>query len=513
MRIDWLYIDEFKNLRDFEIDLDEKSLTTVLIGENGTGKSNLIEALIVIFRDLHLGNRAGFEYKIRYEHSDRTIEIESDPRPGKQRYYIQEDGKVVHLKDFEENKDAFLPAHLFAYYSGPNRRIEAYFDDHLRDFYDAQRTGESRKLRPLFLARHVHSQFVLQAFYAFPTPESERLLKHFLWITGLESVLFELKEPEWDGSKEKGDERFWYATGIVKDFLARVWSKALAPIRMTASIREAFYKQPSDEERLYLYLKDQEALQQVAAQYETPREFFKHLESTYIADLVREVRTKVRVEDVNGNVTFRELSEGEQQLLTVLGLLQFTKGEESLFLLDEPDTHLNPIWKMRYLETIEKIVGPGAHNSHLILLTHDPLTIAGLERSQVQIFERSSGQIEVRRPYDDPRGKGVAGVLTEMFGLPSTLDPETQKKLDERNELLAVKDRSSEQELELRELTQELEKLGFSTTFRDALYERFVQALNKHPEYVPPSDSSPRDKEKQNKIAQQVLKEVLGRSE
>ena len=454
MRIDWLYINEFKNLRDFEIDLDEQSLTTVLIGENGTGKSNLIEALIVIFRDLHLGNRAGFEYEIRYEHSGRTIEIESDPRPGEQRYYIREDGDVVHLKDFEDNKDAFLPAHVFAYYSGPNRRIEAYFDDHLREFYKAQRTGESRKLRPLFLARHVHSQFVLQAFYAFPTSETESLLRDFLHVTGLESVLFELKEPDWGGDENDGDKRFWHATGTVKDFLSGVWDKALAPIRITASIREAFYKQPSEEERLYLYLKDQQSLQEVAAQYETQREFFKHLESTYIADLVREVRTKVRVKDVNGNVTFRELSEGEQQLLTVLGLLQFTKGEESLFLLDEPDTHLNPIWKMRYLETIEKIVGPSAHNSHLILLTHDPLTIAGLERTQVQILERTEGQIRVHRPDDHPRGKGVAGVLTEMFGLPSTLDPETRSLLERRNQLFAREERTPEENEEMKELSQ-----------------------------------------------------------
>jgi hypothetical protein len=34
------------------------------------------------------------------------------------------------------------------------------------------------------------------------------------------------------------------------------------------------------------------------------------------------------------------LSEGEQQLLMVLGLMRFTKSHQSLVLLDEPDTHL-----------------------------------------------------------------------------------------------------------------------------------------------------------------------------
>jgi recombinational DNA repair ATPase RecF len=54
MRLDKLAIGSFKNLRDFSIDFDEQSPTTVLVGRNGTGKSNLLEALTIIFRDLDL---------------------------------------------------------------------------------------------------------------------------------------------------------------------------------------------------------------------------------------------------------------------------------------------------------------------------------------------------------------------------------------------------------------------------------------------------------------------------
>ena len=52
MRLDRLRLTGFKNLTDFEIDFDQGELSTVLIGENGTGKSNVIEALVTIFRDL-----------------------------------------------------------------------------------------------------------------------------------------------------------------------------------------------------------------------------------------------------------------------------------------------------------------------------------------------------------------------------------------------------------------------------------------------------------------------------
>jgi ABC-type cobalamin/Fe3+-siderophores transport system ATPase subunit len=55
-------------------------------------------------------------------------------------------------------------------------------------------------------------------------------------------------------------------------------------------------------------------------------------------------------------MTFEQLSEGELQLLTVLGLMRLTDQAECLFLLDEPDSHLNPLWKLRYFERIEQVL-------------------------------------------------------------------------------------------------------------------------------------------------------------
>ncbi len=58
MRLDYLKIGstkdspthQFKNLKDVCIDFDQKEWITVVIGWNGTGKSNVREALAVILR-------------------------------------------------------------------------------------------------------------------------------------------------------------------------------------------------------------------------------------------------------------------------------------------------------------------------------------------------------------------------------------------------------------------------------------------------------------------------------
>ena len=78
MKLRKLEIGTFKNLRDFSIDF-EQTLTTVLLGQNGTGKSNLLEALIIIFRDLDLGEKPTFQYKLNYECRRNEIHIDADP--------------------------------------------------------------------------------------------------------------------------------------------------------------------------------------------------------------------------------------------------------------------------------------------------------------------------------------------------------------------------------------------------------------------------------------------------
>ena len=58
MKLRNLKIAQFKNLRNFEIDFGSQPFTTVLLGQNGTGKSNLLEALIIIFRELRFRREA-----------------------------------------------------------------------------------------------------------------------------------------------------------------------------------------------------------------------------------------------------------------------------------------------------------------------------------------------------------------------------------------------------------------------------------------------------------------------
>jgi predicted ATPase len=480
-------------------------MTTVLIGRNATAKSNLLEALVSIFRHLDLKEDPPFRYRLSYICRGRYIQIEADPQKSKM-VQITVDGGPVSFSAFSNAPGRkYLPSNVFGYYSGTSRRLEHYFDKHQERFYRQLLEGQKSPLRPLFFARTVHSQYVLLAYFSFEDSESLRFLREYLGIVGFENATFVLKQPRWFQKKAK-DDLFWGARGVVRGFLEDLYSlETVAPIKKIERVALPWGRTKT-EERLYLRIEDLNSLHKLASRYQNNVEFFKTLESTYISDLIHELKIKVKKEGVEGSLEFAELSEGEQQLLTVLGLLRFTKEEESLFLLDEPDTHLNPAWKLEYMNLLQRVVGKN-ETSHVLVVTHDPLLIGGLKKEQVQVFRLQGPEkrVVVSPPEEDPIGIGVAGLLTsELFGLPTTLDLETQRKLDRKKEL-AVKERLTNKEnRELEKLNEELGKMGFLSAFRDPLYSQFIKALREYEQFQKPA-LTPEERAVQAKIAREIV--------
>lgn len=511
MRLDTLKIWGFKNLDNFFIDFDESSLTTVLVGQNGTGKSNLLEALILIFRGLDLAEKPSFRYELSYVIKGRRVQVNADPLRNKTPVEISVNDEVLQKQRFTE----VLPRHVFGYYSGPSNRLESHFSVHQERFYKELLAGNEHAPRRLFYARLIHSQFVLLSFFREDDDVTRRFLQDYFGICGLESVLFVIREPSWTSKASDGDARFWRARGVVAGLLDKLYESALAPMRFSSRVHLGLRKS-TKREHVYLFLKDAEALRRLASSFADRHTFFKVLESTYISDLISEVRIRVKIGKPGQPLTFRELSEGEQQLLTVLGLLRFTHDEESLFLLDEPDTHLNPAWSVRYLDLLREIVGE-EQSSHVIIATHDPLLISSLKRSQVRIMQkkRESGRIFALPPEEDPKGMGFAGILTsDLFGLRSSLDLPTLRLLEKQRQLLIKEELTDADKQELAEIREELEDVDASNFVKDPLYPVFVRAMTKHGLTASSSEPTlgPEERAERDKIALEILSEIKATS-
>ncbi len=73
---------------------------------------------------------------------------------------------------------------------------------------------------------------------------------------------------------------------------------------------------------------------------------------------------------------------------------------------------------------------------------------------------------------------GFAAILTsDFFGLRSTLDKDTLRKLDDKRELGMKQNKTDDDRKKLAQLNDELGRLDFSETARDPLYREFVRAI------------------------------------
>lgn len=495
MRLDRVYIDGFKNLKQLEVDFDEQKLTTVLIGQNGAGKSNLIEAITQVFRWVDLRRQEPrFLYRLDYriQPSDWIVlepaRITLSNLPGEPAICVN--GKEVKRTEFEKNKKNWFPDLVFGYYSGGSRRLEALFDSHQRRYYDAIKLEDSLSVfkdaqdaRRLFYCRPIHGVLALMALFAFPDPKLTAELSSKLGIAGFHSLLAHFREP-WFARSKKADERlpqnFWGAAGPAGRTARQFKEVAFHPLALEGNAIDDYRDKQQTESQYATFLPSFDHLKRFASAFQGEQDMFYALEAMDISDLIREMLVWVaRENDSSGDVGFADLSDGERQLLMVLGLIRVSRGKRALFLLDEPDTHLNPHWQHSYLKLIEEWTGIAADidKCHIILTSHNPLTISALTRDEVRVITQGSdGRVSATPPYADPKGMGFTSTLTEIFGLPTSLDVETQRLVDERNALAHLTIRSDEEDRKLIAIDDDLARLGFLFEDREPLYQAFLRA-------------------------------------
>ncbi|MFM7529103.1 MAG: AAA family ATPase [Nodosilinea sp.] len=499
-----LWLEDFKNLTDYTVCFDPSHSIDIVLGWNGTGKSNLFEALVIIFRDLHRWSDKNQwtqnpmkGYRLRYEMNGRTIEVSWKPgemkRP-KLRMETPQDDEEKSLKSESLTREQLpLPRFIFGYYSGPTNRLAEHFLPMKQDHYNRLLKATSDdpvtltnllEQRRFFCAENHHAKYVLLAFCHKEDADISRFLEDRLRITGFESALFIIRKPRWAKGKP---EDFWGATGIMRRVMERLRRFAIAPMVVEQTIPDGW--RSNREEHYYFFLPDLQSLHAFAAEYQDARSFFLALESTDFSELIYDVKIQVRVKATNTEqvaITFHELSEGEQQLLMVLGLMRFTKSHQSLVLLDEPDTHLNPHWSVDYLKLLVRVMSENSdeseeqQTSQILMSTHDPLVIASLFKEQIHLLKRDwqTGACKWDQPDINPRGLGFTGILTsEMFGMRSDLDEETLDDLDTKVRLVAKEGSLTPEETkELEEINKRLEDAGFQKAFSDPYYAAFIRA-------------------------------------
>ena len=108
-----LFLVKLKNLIDFKVDFETGKGLSILIGNNGSGKSNVLEALSGIFANAYSAKSLHkFVYSLTYEIKGKEVKLEQTIY--RCRYYVDE--KVIAINELIKQK--LLPTNVIALYSG-----------------------------------------------------------------------------------------------------------------------------------------------------------------------------------------------------------------------------------------------------------------------------------------------------------------------------------------------------------------------------------------------------------
>jgi hypothetical protein len=156
---------------------------------------------------------------------------------------------------------------------------------------------------------------------------------------------------------------------------------------------------------------------------------------------------------------------------------------EGIVMIDEIGSHLHPRWQMLVVKGLRQVFP----RVQFLVTTHYPLCLRGLYNGELVVMQRTANNklIAIDRDLPPVEGMRVDQLLTsEYFGLNSTLDPDLDRDFLEYYQLLALRQRSVEQEKRLQELKSKLDGFRvFGSTRRERLaLEAVDQFLAKEPE-------------------------------
>lgn len=332
MEIQRLYIKRFRNIHNLELDLSKQKGLSVLIGNNGSGKSNILEAVVAIFASLYNHSKEfepEFEYEIEYIEDDHCIKIEGPKRL----YYI--DNQPTTMKVVK----GYLPKNIIATYSGETLRLqEHFFIPFRRKFVRNKLHGKKEDLKLLFINKDMWEISLLTLFlYPFDVyKDITDFCYNLLNVKNIHLIHFEL-DPY----------RLKHHTDV------KLLIDSISPLK-TKRVSHSL-----------------EQFQQIVDSLGfSPKDTFLALYIGLYSCGIKGIH--LEIESMKGELFLANLlSEGEKKLLSIFTMLEVLADERSLMIYDEPDSQIHISRKAEIKKLIEKY----ANRQHIIT-THSPTLAA-----------------------------------------------------------------------------------------------------------------------------------------
>lgn len=405
MKINYLEINGYKNLNDFYICFEENQPVHALIGNNASGKSNVLEALTYIFNSFYQGlDDIEFNYSLKYSEGSSNYELSN-----KDLLTLKKDGKVVPKKDWS----IALPRNLFLYYSGGTERFANIAVSSNDDAFDKSVKADKVNIKYISYIGTKDLPVALLSSALFGNSIYQKVC-NLIGIADLSAPLqLFLKRPKWSKTALISKDSFWNATGTVQELL------------------HSF----SDLGKLEIIDKDSaiitiDSIDTLKPKAENSFDLFIKFKLLMQVGILKKIDFNVEKEGQIFSVD--SLSEGEKQISQLLCFLEATKEHRALFLLDEIDAYLHPEWQRTLTDLISDIDIKG----QIIFTTHSPLTLGKMKKKNIRRLEEGKVIESTASTYN----RDVVEILTETMKV-SARPKEVEKQITSFNQAALAKNK------------------------------------------------------------------------
>lgn len=444
MKINSLKIEGFNVLdNDFFIDFSNSSNLSILIGKNGSGKSSILEAAGLIFKSLYKGVKPSFKFVIDYELYEQKIGIQYNNT----NFTIRINTTIYYLSDIDYLSDKgikLLPDNIIAYYSGSNARLKKVFNfgKYVQSpfLYVEDRHFKLILLTLLSSNIQLHKDFLDTNFQISTNNNFEFKLNIQLFSKKLieqireidENFNFHLREiltiqdlmtitmQEISNSDNQNAE-------IILKEIEKIWQTISASEILKYCLEMPYRFRNNMFQFTFEYNNLEDFMYRIGGEID----FFKNLLDLTSKGVLKNVDFKFIKN--NDFVNYTAFSEGEKQLITVIGLKELISGESNLFLLDEPDTYLHPSWQNllvnQFLEN---------QSNNTIATTHSVNILKNISKKHIFILKNIDNEIKVFEPPKSTFGRDVNSILNEAMEV-NERNSQMDKLLDEYFEIISQK--------------------------------------------------------------------------
>lgn len=394
------------------------------VGLNGSGKSKLLEILAKIFFELDRlwrnTNRtkptvsANFRFEYHLLPSRKYTEVVIEGRVGKS-LEVKADGNLLEPKDLE----SVMPSNIVGYSSGHNETISTLFHELrerelirvAKEVYEGDK-GSRKLSRTLFLDRDLTKLLLLTAYIFsgqngrdnFPSATSTtKLLEKFEEFIHLQQLLsFQIIVDNDSGRI------------VMSQRMEQVIEKLKRCALMSASDEQG----NSRIVKLDFFMCEQ-SKKAFIHEFESGQNFFELLYELYSLNFISSTKSrshqafllpedelKVLVNSPLAETHYLNLSDGEHQFIQVFTSLVYLAKQDTLFLLDEPESHFNPAWRAKFVLAMDDLLDTKQKSSEFLISTHSPYLVSACKKRNVFKFTRNR----------DGKGVNYQPLIDETFG-------------------------------------------------------------------------------------------------